>query len=904
MSNTSTTSYVSANNAWSTACEEDGDVHIVWYENTGGVNWEVYYRNLSEAGWSDPERLTDTGGASSRPSLAVRNDSVHVVWDEGGGIYYGRFDGSAWSSPIEVTADTSGASRPSLALGVGGRLHLVWLDNRDGGKEIYYKLFDGMSWGADERLTTGATLAGYPCVAADQSGRVHVVWDDERGGTKQVYYKRFDGISWNADEHLGSDTTYAAVPTVAVASDGSVHVIWIDLRDGDWELYHQVHDGISWGGDSRITFVPSFSWSPSMAIDDDDNIHVTWHDNRDGNTEIYYKRHNGSTWGADQRLTIDGGTSKNPSLAAAPNGDLHVIWYDNRDGNYEVYWKWNILGSPPKPEVVSVDPFGWPADEGVCITDLAGTGFLRLAEVRLQKAGESDLVASNVIVESSTKMTCDISLSGAAEGYWDVVVENPDGQMDTLVSGFLVVPGPWTSDTRLTVDSSDSHTSKPNARCVATDGTGNIHVVWHDGRHGNNEIYYKKHDGMAWSADERLTDSPGKAEYPSIAVGGSGDLHVVWADSRNVMTWEIYYKTFDGIAWSADERLTMGGQEALYPSVAAGSGGNLYVVWLFIPGASDSEIRFMVHDGLGWGSEETVSTSSADYGPPAVAVDGSDNVHVCWYEQISGTDDNLRYKKYDGIAWGGGQILTTAPGIGSPSIAADAGGEVHVAWYDDRFYNSGAEVLYKHFDGVAWGDDERLTHSAGISLEASVAVGDDGIVFATWADERDGNFEVYFRRFDGSNWETDVRLTNAPDASGSPSTAVDGEGRLHLVWWDARNGNSEIYYKLRDPAVVSGIPAGKPEHSMPKVLSIAPNPARQAADIRFALASRAVSGLGIYDIAGRLVWESAPVIRAPGHHIVTWNGTDRLGSPVASGIYFLRLHAGPMTASAKILILK
>ena len=90
------------------------------------------------------------------------------------------------------------------------------------------------------------------------------------------------------------------------------------------------------------------------------------------------------------------------------------------------------------PTVTSITPKtgvkGWP----VTITDLAGTHFQTGATVKLEQPSSSTVIdATNVNVESDTKITCKFTLSGPL-GKYDVVVKNPDDQEVKLVNGFSV----------------------------------------------------------------------------------------------------------------------------------------------------------------------------------------------------------------------------------------------------------------------------------------------------------------------------------------------------------------------------------------------------------------------------------------------------------------------------------
>jgi len=161
-------------------------------------------------------------------------------------------------------------------------------------------------------------------------------------------------------------------------------------------------------------------------------------------------------WGADIRLTDATGNSKEPSIAVSGN-NVHVVWYDSRDGNEEIFYKRSTDGGAT-----------WEVDR----------------KLTTKALGNSD---------------------------------NPS---------------------------------------IAVSGN-TVHVVWYDNRDGNPEIYYKRSTdgGNTWGADTRLTNAAGNSYTPSIAVSGD-TVHVVWHDNRDGNE-EIYYRrSIDGgTTWGPDTRL-------------------------------------------------------------------------------------------------------------------------------------------------------------------------------------------------------------------------------------------------------------------------------------------------------------------------------------------------------------
>jgi hypothetical protein len=90
------------------------------------------------------------------------------------------------------------------------------------------------------------------------------------------------------------------------------------------------------------------------------------------------------------------------------------------------------------PTVTSITPSFGVNTGSVSINNLAGTGFLAGATVKLTRTGQADINATGVTVESAGEIECTFNLTGAAAGQWNVVVTNSDTQSGTLTNGFTV----------------------------------------------------------------------------------------------------------------------------------------------------------------------------------------------------------------------------------------------------------------------------------------------------------------------------------------------------------------------------------------------------------------------------------------------------------------------------------
>lgn len=83
-----------------------------------------------------------------------------------------------------------------------------------------------------------------------------------------------------------------------------------------------------------------------------------------------------------------------------------------------------------------------------------------------------------------------------------------------------------------------------------------------------------------------------------------------------------------------------------------------------------------------------------------------------------------------------------------------------------------------------------------------------------------------------------------------------------------------------------------------------PNPFNMETEIGFSVPSRSFVTLEIYDLLGRKVNTLVSGNLEAGYYSATWDGTDRQGNPVSSGLYFYTLKSGEVKLSQKMVMLK
>ena len=83
-----------------------------------------------------------------------------------------------------------------------------------------------------------------------------------------------------------------------------------------------------------------------------------------------------------------------------------------------------------------------------------------------------------------------------------------------------------------------------------------------------------------------------------------------------------------------------------------------------------------------------------------------------------------------------------------------------------------------------------------------------------------------------------------------------------------------------------------------------PNPFNPSTEIRFDLPAEGKVELAIYNLMGQNIRTLYTDNMTPGYHAIIWNGTNDMGSQVATGMYFYSIQTSEFQATKKMLFLK
>ncbi|MEL7170058.1 MAG: T9SS type A sorting domain-containing protein, partial [Bacteroidota bacterium] len=209
-------------------------------------------------------------------------------------------------------------------------------------------------------------------------------------------------------------------------------------------------------------------------------------------------------------------------------------------------------------------------------------------------------------------------------------------------------------------------------------------------------------------------------------------------------------------------------------------------------------------------------------------------------------------------------------------------------------------------DGTPLGDEFQVnTFTEDDQAEADVDVSADGSAVVVWQSRgQDGDDNgIYAQRYaaDGTpaGPEVEVNTTTANDQA-FPSVGADADGDF-VVIWDSYGQDGSFYGIYARRYAVNPV-AIENDAALPTALVLEatyPNPARDAATLRYALPTAADVHVTVTDLLGRTVLSRTEGAKPAGRHAVqlTLDG-------LSSGVYVVRVNAQGATATERLTVVR
>jgi len=432
---------------------------------------------------------------------------------------------------------------------------------------------------------------------------------------------------------------------------------------------------------------------------------------------------------------------------------------------------------------------------------------------------------------------------------------------------------------------------------VTVDGIYNVWATWDSTTlaNGTGEALYSKRDslGAPLITETSVSNNPSYSLEPRIAVDASNNVQFVWLN-ETPQGWGLWHaKLANDGSVIVPSHLAVSGNNGGYPiEIALNRYNEINVVWNDNVAGYD-QIDYTKLDSLGNPIIAKMRVSPANVFSywPGIGVDSFANVHLA-YRADSGPADRLAYTKLDRS----GNVLIDNKFFGYgglPTIIADHRQNIHMVYNDPT--EPGITIEYLKLDqngNILVGPLSLSPYQHNILVR--MAMDSLQYLHIFWDLEVDPWCILYTKLDTNGNYVIPpIPIVYAPYAvyPGTPRIAVDLSNRLHLIWLDGRlgTGTADVYYKRGENEIA--IPEHKKQEQIRSTeLIITPNPFNHVAQIK--LAGGQVPGqkiiIYIYDAAGRLV--NMLNYPSPGSNgAIVWDGTDRGGNLLPTGVYIVRL---------------
>ncbi len=432
---------------------------------------------------------------------------------------------------------------------------------------------------------------------------------------------------------------------------------------------------------------------------------------------------------------------------------------------------------------------------------------------------------------------------------------------------------------------------------IEADKDGDIWVTW-----TSENLYARYYNGNSWSETMSV---PGGGIEPQIAVDSSNNIWVIWSTA-----YRVHCSHYDGVEWSPREQVCPDTGWSNSPSIIVTPSGEIWAAYMHGPMPYGSVFRAVVshREEDGWSSPTIVSGVEGLVLIPyntAICSDGEGGMWAAWMG-IYG----IMGSYYDDGEWGEPVLISTDIDISEDDcwhikFTTDLDGRIWGCYDHASIHTPLSRICVNRAEGDRWMDNP-LTVCSSDSVRygwPDISVDDSGKIWVVYDYHDTLDYFVFSSYFDGDNWSSPALVSIEPVIRGvCPVITKDNSGNIWSAWRGWTETEEGIYANYCN-TLVGVEELHKPEKESDIKFWVSPNPFTIETSINLRLASDSFVSLKIYDIAGRLVSTVINCHTNAGHHIRYWNGRDRKGIRVRSGVYLCKLQVGEKAFTRKVTFL-
>ena len=312
---------------------------------------------------------------------------------------------------------------------------------------------------------------------------------------------------------------------------------------------------------------------------------------------------------------------------------------------------------------------------------------------------------------------------------------------------------------------------------LAIDDLGHNHIAY--AQYDDYTVYYATDSSGTWEI-ESLNDMVDVEQEISLAVDADGFAHVLYMR---------YYDDFENLTYATNadgtwQSTVIGPRvSGLYNDIFIDGGGVIHIAYTVSDTSWNNNVLMYANNSGGvWSTPVLVDDNGGEVGMHcSMAVSQNGYIYIV-YQVESGTDRFLRMaQKTPSMDWSAASLdFTTGDDeLGYYASIATFGDEVHVSHYDYGSY----DLIYKHFDGVAWEASQIVDGDEDVGEYSSIGVDSKGIPHIAYYDSSHGVLK--FAERIGTEWNVSV-VDSVPTNGYYCSLAIAPDGRVRISYHDEK----------------------------------------------------------------------------------------------------------------------
>ncbi len=357
--------------------------------------------------------------------------------------------------------------------------------------------------------TQNNSIQWFPSLAADNN-TVYIVWADERNGnytrmmnnlphkSGDIYISKGSFQSeWVFDKNIRINdikgTTGHGSPSMEV-DNNDIYVVWEDDRFGFEELYFtsSQKNSIKFKKDLPVVAEAGSQVLPSVGVLNK-TVYVAMMNKKTWEIDFTEGRPVNGVYKFDKPLRVNDDASGNwhyaPSLAVDDEKNVCIAWLDARNSNYDIYFSHGVKENGT-----------WRFSKNIRVND--------------------DSI-------NASHYTPSIAFdNGSVYVAW---YDNRNNDFDIYIATGRLINNNWEFDKNVRVNDDTGGSDQMHPHIAVR--SGEIFIVWEDGRNGGSDIYFSngvmKNDSLEFSKNTEVNDIKGKHYDPQIEIVGD-NVYIAW----------------------------------------------------------------------------------------------------------------------------------------------------------------------------------------------------------------------------------------------------------------------------------------------------------------------------------------------------------------------------------------